>query len=48
MYTIKIKDKTIGTKETYQEAMKFASDYPLTQIYDKNGKLIAIHWKNKK
>lgn len=45
MYTIKIGSETIGTKETYKEAMKFASNYYFAKVYDENGKLIAIFSK---
>ena len=46
MYTIKVGIETIGTKETYKEAMKFASDYHFAKVYDENNKLIAIYSKS--
>lgn len=45
MYTIKVGVETVGTKETYKEAMKFASNYHFAKVYDENGKLIAIYSK---
>lgn len=45
MYTIKVGIETVGTKETYKEAMKFASDYHFAKVYDENNKLIAIYSK---
>ena len=45
MYTIKVGTETIGTKETYKEAMKFASDYHFAKVYGENGKLVAIYSK---
>ena len=42
MYTIKVGTETVGTKDTYKKAMRFAGKYHFAKIYDENGKLIAI------
>ncbi len=46
MFTIKVGVETIGIKETYKEAMKFASNYHFAKVYDENDKLIAIYSKS--
>ena len=45
MYTIKVGVEVVGTKETYKEAMKFASNYHFAKVYDANEKLVAIYSK---
>lgn len=45
MYTIIVGVELVGTKETYAEAMKFASNYHFAKVYDANGTLVAIYSK---